>query len=313
MTPLICVVGPTASGKTALAVQIARWVDGEIVGCDASQIYRGLDIGTGKVTPADLAGVPHHLVDLVEPDAPFDAAAYARAADAVLADLAARGKRAVLCGGTGLYLRALVDGLCSAPPVDPAVRDDLRARLAAGEGPSIHAELSIVDPEAGARIGPSDAPRLERALGVYRTTGRTLTDWQRSQPPGPARYATTMLGLDRPRDQLDARIARRVDTMFAAGLVDEVRALVAAGHGPHLRSLQAIGYRLVAAALEGELGLDDARARMVIATRRYARRQMTWFRADPRVRWLRPPVDRPTLADYLGAPRGAAGEGTWDD
>lgn len=310
--PLICVVGPTAAGKTALAVELARWLDGEVVGCDASQLYVGLDIGTGKARPAEMSGVPHHLIDVAPPDHPIDAAAYARLADAAIASIHARGRRVVVCGGTGLYLRALVEGLCPAPPIDPAVRADLRARLAAGEVGALHAELAQVDPEAAARIGPADGQRIERALGVHRSTGRTLSAWQAEHTPTAPRYATVRVGLDRPRADLDARIERRVDAMFRAGFVDEVRGLVQAGHGPELRSLQAIGYRLVAAALAGETTLDEARAQMKTATRRYARRQRTWFRALEGVRWFEPPVDRGQLADYVGAPPRAAGEGTWD-
>jgi tRNA dimethylallyltransferase len=310
--PLICVVGPTAAGKTALAVELARWLDGEVVGCDASQLYVGLDIGTGKARPAEMRGVPHHLIDVAPPDQPVDAAAYARLADAAIASIHARGRRVVVCGGTGLYLRALVEGLCPAPPIDPAVRADLRARLAAGEVGALHAELAQVDPEAAARIGPADGQRVERALGVHRSTGRTLSAWQAEHAPAAPRYRTVLVGLDRPRADLDARIDRRVDAMFRVGFVDEVRALVDAGHGPELRSLQAIGYRLVAAALAGETTLDEARARMKTATRRYARRQRTWFRALEGVRWFEPPVERGPLAAEVGAPARAAGEGTWD-
>lgn len=310
--PLVVVVGPTAAGKTALAAELARWLDAEIVGCDASQLYVGLDIGTGKARPDELGGVPHHLIDVAPPDQPIDAAGYARLADAAIASVRARGRRVVVCGGTGLYLRALLEGLCPAPPIAPHVRAALRARLAAGEATALHAELAAVDPEAAARIGPADGQRIERALGVHRSTGRTLSAWQIEHTPTTPRHAAILVGLDRPRADLDARIERRVDAMFRAGFVDEVRGLVEAGFGPELRSLQAIGYRLVAAALAGETTIDEARTRMKTATRRYARRQRTWFRALDGVRWFAPPVDRAHLGDYVGAPPGAAGEGTWD-
>lgn len=300
MRPLVCIVGPTATGKTALAIELARRWDAEIVGADASQVYRGMDIGTGKVTAAELGGVRHHLIDVADPDEPFDAAAYVRLADAAIADIEARGRRALVCGGTGLYVRALLYGLCAAPPVDPAIRDELRARIAAGELPALHAELRAVDPEAAARIAPRDRQRIERALGVFRTTGRPLSAWQAEHAPAAPRYDARLIGLDLPREVLRRRIADRVRAMFAAGFVDEVRRLLDAGYGPHLSSMGALGYRHVAAHLEGRLTRDDAMDLTIRDTRRYAKRQRTWFRAMPGVHWATPPVDPAAVEKVTG-------------
>lgn len=289
--PVIALVGPTAAGKTALALALARRFGAEVVGCDASQVYIGMNIGTGKVRPDEAAGVPHHLIDVVPPDAPFDAGAYARLADAALADIRSRGGRALLCGGTGLYLRALVEGLCEAPPVDPVVRIDLQARLAAGEGMHLHAELARVDPAAAARIFPADHPRLERALGVFRTTGRSLSDWQAEGRAAAPRHDVRTLGLTAPRDELRRRIAARTTAMFDGGLLDEVRGLEAAGFHRDLKSMQAIGYRQASACLHGELSRDAALRLTIDATRQYAKRQETWFRAMAGVTWHAAPPD----------------------
>ena len=284
-SPIIALIGPTGVGKTALALALARRWGAEIVGADASQIYRGLDIGTGKVAPDELGELRHHLIDVAAPDESFDAAAYVRLAEPALAEIRGRGHHALLCGGTGLYIRALVDGLCEAPPVAPDVRAALLARLAAGEARTLHGELATVDPEAAARIAPADHPRLERALGVYLTTLRSLTQWQRAGRDLGPRHDVRYLGLSLPRDVLRERIAGRTRAMFDAGLIDEVRGLEAAGHARTLRSLQALGYRQASACLHGELTRSAAIEETIVATRQYAKRQETWFRAVPGVTW----------------------------
>lgn len=304
--PIIALVGSTAVGKTALALTLARRFGAEIVGCDASQIYVGMDIGTGKVRPDEAAGVPHHLIDVVRPDAPFDAGAYARLADAALADIRTRGGRALICGGTGLYLRALVEGLCEAPPVAPEIRAELLSQLAAGEGTRLHAELARVDAAAAARIFPADHPRLERALGVFRTTGRSLSDWQVEGRAAPPRYDVRTLGLTMPRETLRRRIAERSTAMFERGLLEEVRDLEAAGFSRDLKSMQAIGYRQASAVLHGELSRDAAIRLTIDATRQYAKRQETWFRALPNVVWHAAPPDLAAVeawvAGHWGSP-----------
>ncbi len=306
--PLVGIVGPTAAGKTALAVGVCRALGGEIVGCDASQIYRGLDIGTGKATAAELGLVPHHLIDVVPPDAPFDAAAYVAHADAAIRDIRARGRRPVVCGGTGLYLRALLHGLCEAPPVDSEVREVLRARLAAGEVERLHAELRVVDPEAAARIAPRDPQRIERALGVHLSTGRPLSAWQAEHRGQPPRYRIHLVAPRLPREVLNRRIEARVRGLFEAGFVDEVRRLRAQGYGAALRSLAALGYRLVNAHLDGETSLAEAIDGTIRATRQYAKRQMTWFGAVPGLAWLDAPVDGGVLVDWVRARDAGGGE-----
>jgi tRNA dimethylallyltransferase len=304
-SPVIAIVGPTGVGKTALALAVARRFNAEIIGCDASQVYIGLDLGTGKVRPDEAAGVPHHLIDVVAPDAPFDAGAYARLGDAALAGIRARGGRALICGGTGLYLRALVEGLCEAPAVDPAIRSELQARLAAGEGTTLHAELAQVDPAAAARIFPADHPRLERALGVFRTTGRSLSEWQALGRASAPRHDVRYLGLTAPRELLRRRIAERSKVMFERGLLDEVRALEAAGYTRDLKSMQAIGYRQAAACLHGEISRDEALRLTIDATRQYAKRQETWFRALPNVAWHASPADLAAVESWVDGLWGA--------
>ncbi|MGK0359205.1 MAG: tRNA dimethylallyltransferase [Bradymonadia bacterium] len=281
MTPLVCIVGPTAVGKTALAVGLARRWSAEIVGCDASQVHRGMDIGTGKATAEDLGDVRHHLLDVIDPGAHFDAVTYAGLADAAIAGIFSRGKRVIVCGGTGLYLRALVQGLSKAPPSDPEVQSTLRARIANGELSVLHAELGEVDPQSAARLPPTDTQRIERALSVYLTTGRSLTDWHAEHAAAPPRYPATTLRLECPRDVLGARIQARVEAMFAAGLVDEVRGLLDRGIDPSHKSMAALGYRPVARHVLGEISLPQAMAETVLRSRQYAKRQMTWFKRLP--------------------------------
>lgn len=294
--PILCLVGPTAVGKTAVAIALCQRFGAEIVGADASQVYRGLDIGTGKATAAELGGVAHHLLDVVPPDGPFDAGDYVRHADAAIADIRRRGRRVVVCGGTGLYLRALLHGLAPTPPVDAAVRAALRARVAAGEAPALHRRLAEVDPAAAARIQPQDGQRIERALAVFESTGRPLSAWQAAHAFAPVRWPHAWLGLDLERSALAARIDARVAGMFAAGFPDEVARLLAAGQGPALQSMGALGYRILAEVLGATEPGTPARAsalqaalvRVQAANRQYARRQRTWFRAIEGVPWFAP-------------------------
>jgi tRNA dimethylallyltransferase len=294
---VVVVVGPTASGKSELAMRVAAAAGAEIVSADSQQVYRGMDIGTNKPTAAERARVPHHLIDVLDPDEQMTAARWAERADEAIAGAAARGHGAVVCGGTGLYVRALLYGLFDGPPADAA----LRARLEAE--PELHAKLAAVDPVAAARLDPNDRVRLIRALEVFELTGEPISAHQQrhSVKTAPPRYQARVIGLAPPRPELGARIDARVDQMIAAGLEQEVRALLDRGYAPTLRSLGAIGYREMCAYVLGKLTRDEAIAKMKSATRRYARRQLGWFRAEPGVMWYASAtdVDVATLAAFL--------------
>ncbi len=286
---VVAVVGPTATGKSGLAVALALALDGEVVNADAFALYRGMDVGTAKTPLDQRRGVPHHLLDVVDPDATASVAWYRDAGRAVLADLAARGRRAVVVGGSGLYVRALLDPM-DFPGTDPDLRRALERR-AEQDGPAaLHTELGTVAPQTAATIDPRNVRRVVRALEVYALTGRAPTadlPWYTYELPA------VQVGLELDRQALDGAITARVDAMWAAGLVEEVRALRAAGMSPTAR--RAVGYAQVLTMLDG--GCDEATAReqTVTATRRLARKQMGWFGRDPRVHWL--PADAPDLED----------------
>jgi len=256
---------------------LAERVGGEIVACDSQQVYIGMDIGTAKPTADERRRVPHHALDLVRPDEPFHAARWAAAARAAIADVAARGRLPIVVGGTGLYYRALISGLFEAPPPDDGIRARHRAQAAADGVEALHARLAAVDPEAAAAIRVRDLVRISRALEVYEQTGVPITTLRRRAAP-PADLAPTVLMFDPPLATLRARITARVEQMISAGFLDEVRALRAAGYGPALKPLQALGYRQLGAVLDGTMSLADAVAETVQATFAYARRQRTWFR-----------------------------------
>lgn len=281
--PVVTVVGPTASGKSALAVEVALALGGEVVNADAFQLYRGMDVGTAKPTPQERRGVPHHLLDVLDVTQEATVAGYQRAAVAVLDDLAERRRHAVLVGGSGLYVRAVLDGL-DIPPTDPAVRARLEAELAVVGAPALHARLAGRDPAAAAAILPTNGRRVVRALEVGELTGGPF---RATMPAGAYARRAVQVGLDVPRDVLDERIAARVERMWRAGLVDEVRRLDAEGLSQGRTASRALGYAQVLRLLAGELTDDEARGQTVAATRRYARRQESWFRRDPRVTWLR--------------------------
>ena len=284
LSPLLVIVGPTATGKTALAVQLARHLGGEIVGADARQVYRGLDVGTGKATVAELQGVAHHLIDVVGPDQPFTVADYAALASQAIAGVLDRGHLPILTGGTGLYVRAVVDALRPpAVPPQPALRATLERRWRT-EGPErLLRDLEARDPAAAATIDRRNPRRVIRALEVCLLTGRPFSEQrQLGAPP----YAALRLGLTGERSALQTLADRRIDAMFAGGLVEEVRGLVAAGHDFSLPAFTAVGYREVAAYLPGRTTLEEARLAMQRASHAYQRRQLTWFRADRRVVWL---------------------------
>jgi tRNA dimethylallyltransferase len=280
---IVALVGPTGAGKTSVALQLAERWGAEIVNCDSRQVFRGLDIGTAKPTAAERGRVPHHLFDVVDPDQRFDAARYAALARAAIADIRRRGRRVLVVGGTGLYLKALRVGLFAGPAADAALRARLLAEEAAAPG-TLHARLARVDPPTAARLAVRDRVRLVRALEVFERTGRPLSAWHAAQ----ARDELPMrvVGLHVPRAALYARLDARAAAMLAAGLLDEIRALWARGYGPELPALRSIGYREMGAHLRGAMDRAAALAAMQRATRRFAKRQLTWFRADPSVEWL---------------------------
>ncbi|HLK10430.1 MAG TPA: tRNA (adenosine(37)-N6)-dimethylallyltransferase MiaA [Candidatus Binatia bacterium] len=299
MTPprVVCLVGPTASGKTDLALALAGELGAEVVSADSRQVYRGLDVGTAKPTAAERARVRHHCLDLVDPEEPFDAARFRAAAAAAIADIHRRGRVALVVGGTGLWVRALLHGLCPAPARVAA----LRAQLAPVATATLHHRLADLDATAARRIHPHDRARVVRALEVALVSGRPLSAWQAAHRFGERPYAALMIGLTRPRAELDARIAARARAMLAGGLADEVRALCARGTAPDAPAWRAVGYREVRAWVTGACDAAAALAAVEQATRRFAKRQRTWFRREPAIVWRHPETDRARLTGEIAA------------
>ena len=297
---IVCLVGPTASGKSALALEVAERLGAEIVSADSRQLYRGLDIGTAKPTPAERARVPHHCLDLADADAGFDAARFREAASAAIARVSSRGRPVLVVGGTGLYVRVLLRGLCAAPPQSPALREALVGRMAARGSEAMHRGLAAIDPEAARRISPRDGVRVVRALEVGLATGTPLSTWQARHAFGESPYQALVIGLARPTPELDRRIAARAQAMVAAGFLDEVRRLRARGIGPDAPALRAVGYREMLACMEGRLDEAAALAATVRATRQFAKRQRTWFRREPGIRWRHPESERELVMGEIG-------------
>ncbi len=287
LRPKVAVLaGPTAVGKTAVALALAPELGAEIVNADSLQVYRELDIGTAKPTPGERRQVPHHLLDLVAPDEPYDAARYLADGRAVLADLARRRVPPLVVGGTGLYIKALLSGLF-ADRKYPHVRRRLREEITRLGLPVLYERLARLDPATAARLAPGDTYRILRALEVVEGGGTPLSALQAGHRFADRPYETVKIGLTLPREELYARIDRRVEEMLAQGWLEEVRGLLSR-YPPDLKPLQALGYRQLIAFLRGELGLPEALERIRRETRRYAKRQLTWFRADPEIRWFHP-------------------------
>jgi tRNA dimethylallyltransferase len=297
---ILIVAGPTATGKTGLAFELARRFDAEVISADSMQVYRGLDIGTAKPTPDELAGIPHHLIDVVDPDEPFDAASFVRLADAAIEDISKRGKRAIVAGGTGLYLRTLIHGLQRGPRPVPEIRSEILKHVEKDGWPSLHEELRRRDPETAARLHPNDGVRILRALEVAAASGVPISEWQKQHRFKEERYDRLYLGLSRPRDKLSSRINRRVDHMMAGGFLEEVKGLIETGYGPHLKPMQGLGYRRLCEHLEGSLTLDEAVEKTKTDTRRFAKRQVTWFKKEQGLRWVPPELSEivPLVASF---------------
>jgi tRNA dimethylallyltransferase len=285
---IIVVCGPTGIGKTATAIGLCQAVGGRVINADSMQIYRFMDIGTAKPTGDELAQVPHDLVDIVNPDEPYDAARFASEADLRIRALWAEGIVPVVAGGTGLYIKALVGGLFRAHPADPAVLARLETRCREQGAGVLHDRLKTLDPEAAGRIHPNDAFRIIRALEIFETTGRPISEYQAAHGFADQPYRVLKLGLAMDRERLYERINRRVDLMIEAGFVDEVKGLLARGYSPDLKSMGSLGYRHIIAWLQGDETWDETLRLLKRDTRRYAKRQMTWFRADPAIEWFEP-------------------------
>jgi tRNA dimethylallyltransferase len=296
---IVIITGPTATGKTALAIELATQYEAEIVSADSRQVYRYLDIGTAKPTPAQRAAVPHHLLDVVNPDKQFDGAQFRTLALAAIESILQRGKRVLVVGGTGLYLRMLTRGLFAGPPADPVLRTRLlEQEQSEGKG-FLHQCLRDVDPDTANRLHPNEIVRLIRALEVFLLTGKPMSHWQREHGFRERRFATLTLGLVCERETLHQRIAERCQQMLKDGLVDEVRRVWNMGYGPQLPVMKTIGYAQVGAFLQEQCSSEEALAQMTTETKQLAKRQLTWFRAEPDVQWFAPSQGR-EIASVIG-------------
>jgi len=285
--PLLVLVGPTAAGKTGVSIALAGRLGGEVVSADSMLVYRGMDIGTAKPTPDERRGIPHHMIDIVDPDENYSVALYQRQARACIADIHRRGRLPLLVGGTGLYVRAVIDQYTFTPAgIDPEFRRRMQ-ELADREGPAaVHRRLAATDPAAAAVIHPNNLKRVIRALEVYRLTGRSITSFRDREGVSGGLYRPVVFGLTMERPALYRRIEARVDEMLRRGLLAEVQGLLARGYSPALPAMQGLGYKEMAAHLRGEYTLEEAVALLKRNTRRFAKRQFTWFRADARIIWL---------------------------
>ncbi|MBQ6430335.1 MAG: tRNA (adenosine(37)-N6)-dimethylallyltransferase MiaA [Oscillospiraceae bacterium] len=290
MKDVICIVGPTATGKTALSVRLAQKYGAEIVSCDSMQLYRGMDIGTAKPTPEETCGIPHHMIDCLDPRESYSVSRYVQDADACVQDILRRGRRVIVVGGTGLYVDSLIAGRQFAPFPETGRREEL-TKIAETQGIEVLIEqLRQVDPAAAASIHPANRKRVIRALEIYLETGKTMTAHDLETKSQPPKYDPCWIGLDYVnRETLYRRIDLRVERMIEQGLVDEVRALLDSGIPAGATAMQAIGYKELTVFLQGEGALEEAVAAIRQASRRYAKRQRTWFRRNPDIRWIELP------------------------
>ena len=287
MNNIVCIAGPTASGKTALAVALAKELNGEVVSCDSMQVYKGMDIGTAKPTLEEMESIPHHMLSVAEPDEDFSVSRYCEMAAPIVDDIVARGKVAIIAGGTGLYMDSLIRGNAFAPFPSTGVREKLEAQADAEGMEAMLGWLESIDPEAAARLHLSDRKRIIRALEVYLETGETITAHNKKTQTIPPRYTPLWLGLDfAQRSDLYHRIDLRVGLMLQMGLIGEIRSLLDAGIPEKTTAMQAIGYKEFIAALEGKCTIEEAADQVRQSSRRYAKRQLTWFRRNPAIHWL---------------------------
>lgn len=286
---ILVIVGPTASGKTRMAVELAQRHNGEVISADSMQIYRTMDIGTAKPTKEEMGGIPHHMIDVADPEEDFSVARYVEMAARCVDNVLERGKLPIVAGGTGLYIDSLLSGRTFAPfSPDSALRGELERELAEKGGQAMLEALAQVDPEAAQRLHPNDHKRIVRALEVYRSTGKTITQHNRETQAIPPRYNALTIGLAfQDRQAMWRRIDQRVDEMVAAGLEDEVRRLLTSGISPKCTAMQAIGYKEFTQALSGEMTWQEATDVVKLRSRQYAKRQLTWFGRNPNTRWVR--------------------------
>ena len=287
MDNVICVVGPTASGKTALSVALAKALGGEVISADSMQLYRGMDVGTAKVTPEEMDGIPHHMIDVADPWESFSAARYVEMADPILRDILHRGKTAIIAGGTGLYVDALIAGRTFAPYPETGRRQALEQEAEEKGMEHMLFRLKAVDPDSAARLHPADRKRIIRALEVYEETGRTITQHNLETQALPDAYQPVWIGLTyEPRRLLYDRIDLRVDKMLEQGLLEEIRGLLDRGTPRECTAMQAIGYKEFLPVLDGTMPLETAVEQVKQGSRRYAKRQLTWFRRNSKVHWI---------------------------
>jgi tRNA dimethylallyltransferase len=299
---ILVIAGPTASGKTALALELAKRLGGEIIGADSVQIYQGFDIGSAKPTPEELSGVPHALIDAIDPREPVDAMIFAKMADDAISAAIERGRLPIVTGGTGLWLRALLRGLVDLPEPDQAIRDRLMREIESRGAPALHAELARIDPLAAANIHENDAFRIVRALEVFEQTGERVGEIRRAHALGAPRYGAFFFVLDPSLDELTPRIEARIAAMFEAGWLEEAKRLRET-YGDHVRAFGSVGYKELLAHLRGEISLDEAKRLIRKATRIYARRQRTWFRNEEGVTLrgrAEDLTDSEALVEFLG-------------
>jgi tRNA dimethylallyltransferase len=296
--PVLVVVGPTASGKTRLSLSIAKIGDGEIVSADSRQIYRYLEIGTAKPSKNEMEGIPHHCIDIINPDESFSAGAYGKYARHIVSEIHARRHLPIVVGGSGLYIRALVDGIFWEECKDPELREKLKEEAEKKGLNILYQRLCKVDPEAAEKIHTNDKKRIIRALEVYEITGQPISRMQKEKTQ-PADFSTHFWGLRWPREVLYQRINKRVDTMLEKGLVEEVKQLQSQGLGPALNALDSVGYKEIFAFLQGECSYGEAIEQIKRNTRRFAKKQLVWFRGDRRIRW----IDMEAPVDWRGIAR----------
>lgn len=284
---LIIICGPTAVGKTRVSIELAKRFEGEIISADSQQVWRGMNIGTAKANLTERSETTHHLIDIAEPDEHFDAARFVELADKAIEDIASRGKRVFVVGGTGMYLRLLVNGLCEAPPQDPEVRKQLEDEIETTGLQGMHDRLMDIDPESALGIHPNDPTRIVRALEIYELSGTPASEFRKMHGYGEKHYDALKIGLNIEREELYSRINARIDQMIEQGLLDEVKGLLEK-YGPDSQGLKAVGYREFVHHLQGEFSLERAIELAKRNSRRFAKRQLTWFRSDEDINWFEP-------------------------